>query len=213
MAVFFFGLLFMIMGHQQAMPALFEDRLMFYRERGAKAYGALPYWFSSFIFQIPMLVFNVLFFSILTYTMCGFTTAEGHFGAYYLINLLSSMTGLFVCQMLAAVSATGVQAVQLFPVALFSAVVFAGYIVYIPTFPDWLRVWAPYVSFVRYSFQALVLNEFSGNTDLENTEYWINELGFDTFTRDECWPVVLFFAFFFAGSTLAALKFVNFEER
>ncbi|CAM9157731.1 unnamed protein product [Ectocarpus fasciculatus] len=213
MAVFFFALLFMILGHQQAIPALFEDRLMFYRERGAKAYGALPYWFSSFIFQLPMIVLNVLLFSGITYGLCGFNPADGHFGVYYLVMTLSSITGLFVCQTLAALSRTGAQAVQMFPVALFSAVVFAGYIVYIPTFPDWLRAWAPYISFVRYAFQSLVLNELAGNDDIDNTEYYIDEMGFGSMARDDCWPIVILFAFFFAGTTLVALKYVNYEER
>jgi hypothetical protein len=29
--------------------SVFDDRLLFYRERGAGVYGSLPYWFSSSI--------------------------------------------------------------------------------------------------------------------------------------------------------------------
>jgi len=58
-----------------------------------------------------------------------------------------------------------------------------------------------------------VLNELSGNPDVDNSDYYISEMGFDTLTRDECWPIVLVFAIFFACTTLAALKFVNYEER
>ena len=41
-----------------------------------------------------------------------------------------------------------------------------GFIVYIPKFPSWLGSWAPYVSFMRFSFQALTLNEFQDNSAL-----------------------------------------------
>ena len=213
MAVFFFSLMFMIMGHQQAIPLLFEDRLMFYRERGAKAYGAIPYWFSSFIFQLPMIVVNVLLFAAITYDMCGFNTADGHFGVYYLVMLLVSITGLFLCQLLAALSISAQSAIQFFPVALFFSVSFAGYIVYIPSLPDWLRGWAPYVSFLRFAFQTLVLNEFVGNPDVNNGDYYIDAMGFGSFERDDCWPIVIIFTLFFAAATLGALRFINYEER
>jgi ABC-type multidrug transport system permease subunit len=213
LAVFFFSLMFMIMGHQQAIPLLFDDRLMFYRERGAKAYGALPYWISSFIFQLPMIILNVLVFCAITYNMCGFTSEDGHFGVYYLVHMLVSITGLFLCQFLAALSVSAQSAIQFFPVALFFTVSFAGYIVFIPTFPTWLRVWAPYISFLRFAFQALVLNEFSGNEDINNGGFYIEQMGFDTYTRDECWPIVIVFTLFFAFATLGALKYVNYEQR
>mmetsp|Transcript_1087 Transcript_1087/g.1754 ORF Transcript_1087/g.1754 Transcript_1087/m.1754 type:complete len:1273 (+) Transcript_1087:64-3882(+) len=211
LAVMFFAIMFMILGHQQAIPALFEDRLLFYRERGAKAYGAFPYWVSSFYLQLPQGILNVLVFSAIAYYMCGFV--EGHFGPFFLALLLSSWTGLFCCQTIAALAPTGQAAINFFPVSLFITVVFAGFIVYIPTFPLWLRCWAPYVSFMRFAFQAMVLNEFSGNEDLENSDYFIDELGFDSYSRDYCLSVIPIFTAFFAAAVLIALKYVNWEER
>jgi ABC-type multidrug transport system permease subunit len=211
LAVFFFSLMFMIIGHQQAIPALFEDRLLFYRERGAKAYGALPYWISSWFLQLPMIMINVLVFSAITYSMCGFV--DGHFGPFYLALLLISWAGLFTSQAIAAGSPTGQSAINLFPVSLFATVVFAGFIVYIPTFPVWLRCWAPYISVMRWGFQALVLNEFSGNDDLVNSEYFINELGFQKYDRDYCIGVIPIFITILASLCLIFLKFLNWEER
>lgn len=213
MSLMFFSLMFMILGHQQAIPALFEDRLLFYRERGAGAYGAVPYFVSAFFLQVPMITINTLVFAAISYNMAGLWDEDGHFGVYWLVMWLTSLTGLFVCQTMAAVSPTGQAAINFFPVSLFMAVAFAGYIVYIPTFPTWLRAWAPYISFMRWSFQALVLNEFSGNSNLEAASYFIDELGFDTYSRDECVPVLLFFIAAFAAIVLGSLKYINFEER
>jgi len=211
LAVLFFSLMFMILGHQQAIPALFEDRLLFYRERGAKAYGAIPYWISSWYLQLPQTMINVLIYGSIVYSMCGFV--EGHFGPFFLSLLLTSWTGLFVCQAIAALSPTGQAAINFFPVSLFITITFAGFIVYIPTFPLFLRVWAPYVSFMRWAFQALVLNEFSGNEDLENGDYFISEMGFESYDRDYCLSIIPIFTFLFAGLGLYALRFINWEER
>jgi ABC-type multidrug transport system ATPase subunit len=211
MAVFFFSLMFMILGHQQAIPALFEDRLLFYRERGAKAYGAIPYWISSWYLQLPQTMINVLIYSAILYPMCGFV--DGHFGPFFLALLLTSWTGLFVSQLIAALSPTGQAAINFFPVSLFVTVTFAGFIVYIPSFPLWLRVWAPYISFCRWSFQALVLNEFSGNEDLANGDYFLSEMGFQSYDRDYCLSVIPIFTIIFAALGLFSLRYVNWEER
>lgn len=205
--------MFLVLGHQQAIPALFEDRLLFYRERGAGAYGALPYWISSFFLQLPAITIDVLVFSAISYSLAGLRTHEECFGAYYIVMLLISWTGLFVAQTMAALSPTGQAAINFFPVSLFISVAFAGYVVYIPSFPTWLRAWVPYISFMRWGFQALVLNEFSGNPNLIYSQYYIDEMGFDTYSRDECIPILIIFVALFASIVLTALKYVNFEER
>eukprot|EP00339_Tiarina_fusa_P028192 CAMPEP_0117059962 /NCGR_PEP_ID=MMETSP0472-20121206/41684_1 /TAXON_ID=693140 ORGANISM="Tiarina fusus, Strain LIS" /NCGR_SAMPLE_ID=MMETSP0472 /ASSEMBLY_ACC=CAM_ASM_000603 /LENGTH=147 /DNA_ID=CAMNT_0004777939 /DNA_START=32 /DNA_END=475 /DNA_ORIENTATION=- len=147
--------------------------------------------------------------------MCGFTTAEGHFGPYYCALLFCSWTGLFLCQLIASLAPTGQAAINIFPVSLFAAVIFAGYIIFIPEFPTWLEAWGPYVSFMRFGFQAMVLNELVGNPDLSAySNQFIEDLGFDDYSREECLsiiPVVFFLTFCFG--ILLALKYVNWEER
>lgn len=186
---------------------------MFYRERGAKAYGPLSYWFSSWFLQLPMVLLNVLIFSVIVYNMVGFTDADGHFGCFFITMMLTSWTGLFTCQMMAALASTAQAAINFFPVSLFITVAFGGYIVYIPSFALWIRVWAPYLSFLRYAFQALTLNEMRGNPDLDRGEDFIEELGFDTIDRDTCVGLILLFTAFFATALLLALKYINYEER
>lgn len=42
--VIFFSLIFVIIGNQEGIPRVFNDRLMFYRERSAGVYGTFEYW-------------------------------------------------------------------------------------------------------------------------------------------------------------------------
>lgn len=201
----------MILGHQQAIPALFEDRLIFYRERGSRAYGPLPYWISSWFLQIPIVALNVLVFSIVVYFMTGLKS--GGFGLFCGVLIITSWTGLFVCQLIASVSPSAQSAISGFPVALFFTITFAGYMIFIPTFPDWLSSWAPYISFMRFSFQALVLNEFNDNSALPYSQEYINSLGFQDYTASQCAPVPLVFLVVFAALLLLALRSINYEER
>lgn len=46
MSCLFFAALVCLSSHQQSIPLFFQDRLLFYRERGAGVYGAVEYWTS-----------------------------------------------------------------------------------------------------------------------------------------------------------------------
>lgn len=48
----FFSLVFVTLGNQQNIPKIFQDRLLFYREKGGGVYGAAPYWWSIVFGQV-----------------------------------------------------------------------------------------------------------------------------------------------------------------
>lgn len=134
--------MFMIIGHQQAVPAIIDERLVFYRERGAKAYGALSYWVSCWLMQIPIILWNVLLFSIILYKMAGLNDhSSNNFGYFYLIMLMTSYCGYFVACFISSISPSTQAALSYYPIVLFFAVSFAGFLVYLPQFPAWLGDW------------------------------------------------------------------------
>ena len=149
-ALFFFSIMFFCMGHMQAIPAMFEDRLLYSREKGAQAYGAVPYWVSSFFFQLPLICINILIFASVVYPLSGLRSDPGCFGIYVLVNALVSITGFFNCQLLACLAPSAQIAVQFFPIAFFFTTTFAGYVVYIPTFPEWLKQWVFFNSMFHF---------------------------------------------------------------
>lgn len=40
LSLLFFAIMFVMLGNQQVIPSVFEDRLLYYREKGAHVYGA-----------------------------------------------------------------------------------------------------------------------------------------------------------------------------
>lgn len=213
LGLFFFTLMFMIIGHQQAVPAMLDERLIFYRERGSKAYGALSYWVSSTLIQIPLIVFNVFIFSVILYYMVQLNNADGCFGYFYFMLTLTSFCGYFAACLISSIAPSTQAALSYYPIVLFFSVSFAGYLVYIPELPDWLGDWAPYISFMRYGFQGLTLNEFQGNADLSYQATYIDMLGFNLLDKTDCAGYLMMFVCIYAVSFLVMLKFVNFEER
>jgi hypothetical protein len=104
-------------------------------------------------------------------------------------------------------------AINLFPVTLFLSIAFSGYIVYIPSFAQWLRCWAPYASFMRWGFQSLVLTQFDIESGLEYGPLYLGVLGFDTFSKDTCLPIIALFAAFFSIVAVHCLRNINHDER
>ncbi len=203
----------MTIGHQQVMPIIFDERLIYYREKSAGAYGAFPYWISGMFLRIPLIIVSVLVYSGILYHLAGFNPSAYRFLYFYYFCCVSSFTGFFMCQLLAAITPTAAAGLNMFPMTIYFAMAFGGYATYIPVMPVWLRVWAPYASFFRWGFQGLALNELQENNALSGSQYYINELGFDTFNRKDCAIIVPIFTIITGLSVFLALKFINFEKR
>ena len=137
--------------------------------------------------------------------------------------MLTSVTALFYCQLLAALLPDAQTAVALFPATLFFFIAFGGFIAPIPNLPSWLGSWAPLVSFVRWSYQALIINEFEGNptnvwpTELAlqaNPEFmFLNRLGFNGYNKWYSVPILLLNCVILRIMTYYVLKYVNHEKR
>lgn len=213
LSLIFFSLMTLVLGHQQAIPLIFEDRLLFYREKVVGCYGAFPYWVSTLVINVPVVFINELLYSLLVYYMGGLSNEHGHFGVFFYNMLFASASSMFLCLAVAAASPDASTAMNVFSTIVYIIFFISGYVVYLPSLPLILKNWAPYLSFMRWAFQATVLNEFTVNDDLPNSEYYIDELGFDEYTRDQSSGILVVFLLFYAFAYLAALKYINWESR
>ncbi|CAN0027756.1 unnamed protein product [Discosporangium mesarthrocarpum] len=225
--ILFFSLVFIMLSNQQNIPYIFQDRLQYYREKGAGVYGEFPYWWSITLAQVPLAVLNSVIYSSLVYWMCGLNNSDpGRFGYFTGVMILSNLVALSFCQMLASFTRLEETAVALFPVALFSFIAFGGFIVRLPTLPEYLRAWAPTISFVRWALQGLVVNEFEGNdrvfpipeaipvTPDEVFRSFLAAYGFDNgISKLTVLPILVANLFVFRVLTLMFLRLVNFEKR
>lgn len=61
-----------MLGNQQNIPRIFQDRLLFYREKGAGVYGSVEYWWSIVIAQVREAVLRFRSFSSLFFGLSQF---------------------------------------------------------------------------------------------------------------------------------------------
>ena len=213
LALLFYALMFVMFSNIQHTTVVFENRLCFYRERAANAYGALPYFISTFVVSIPASFVNVLVFSAVLYNMAGLYPSAGRFWFFFAVLFACSLTGLFLCHLVANNSSSISSTLAVLPIFIFLNVMLSGYIVLLPDLPLWISTWAPLLSFMRWSFQALVLNEFVGNPSLPYGEFYLTDLDFLSPDKDTCLGILCFFTVTFMVTTILTLKYINYDKR
>jgi hypothetical protein len=95
--------------------------------------------------------------------VCVRVCTTERFGYFAVVVMFCSLCGLYFCQLVSLLVPSPQISVSIFPAALFVIVAFAGFVVRLPYLPDFLSSWAPTLSFARWAFQGLVINEFQGN--------------------------------------------------
>jgi ABC-type multidrug transport system permease subunit len=213
LSLFFFSLIFNIVEYEEVIVELQQDRLIFYRERGARAYGAFSYWI-SFIYLKPFIIFvNVFTYSLVLYYMAGLRSTSEAFGFFVFVLYISSLIAFSVYQIFSGISPSSQVGVSLSAIFVFLTFSFAGFAVYLPRFPIWLGNWGPPICLMRFSFQALTLNEFDHNDSLPYEASYVENLGFNTLSKEDCAVFLVLFLIAYALLAFLPLKYLSFEKR
>ena len=133
------------------------------RERQTRSYSLGIYYLTTFISSLPIqVVFPVIFGSIL-YWIVGLNPAGDRFLWFLLITVLTNFSSIglgFLCGC-AAPSVEAATTIGQTLVALM--ILFSGFFIHVDSLPVWLR-WITYISTIRWSFMAFMINEFKGET-------------------------------------------------
>lgn len=213
LSLLFFSLLLQMMSQMDTISAMMEDRLMFYRERGASAYGPFAYWVSLWVPQVPCMFMNVILYCAVMYPMAGLRPESDAWGTLFFFMLFANYCSMFGAFTISAIAASTQVALSYFPIFLLFNMAYAGYLMIIKDLPIWQGAWLPYICMLRYAFQGLVLNEFADNDDLPLGDELIRKLGFGIMTLEGCVGLMFVMLGFFALTLYIALSYVDFEQR
>lgn len=214
--VFYFQLIYLIIPHLEDITGLQKDRSLFYRERSAGAYSPFAYWISRLLITIPFNVIGLFINVVLTYYACGLRDTDTGGGGYFLylftIFIITDTLGHLLAQITSNITPSVQVATDVYPIFVFSLASFEGFLIFLPNFPNWIS-WAAYFSFLRYSFQGLILNEFSGNDELPLSSTYIHNLGFEGLTTGSCFVILMIFVVLFCIAAYLTLYYIRFERR
>ncbi|XP_061336750.1 pleiotropic drug resistance protein 1-like isoform X2 [Gastrolobium bilobum] len=200
-------------------PVVAVERTVFYREKAAGMYSALPYAFSQILVELPYIFAQAVTYGLIVYAMMGFDwTAEKFFWfLYFMFFTLCYFT--FYGMM--SVAVTPNHHVASIVAAAFYAIwnLFSGFIVARPSIPVWWRwyYWACPVAWTIYGLIASQFGDITTGMESENgksVKAFLEEFyGFKHDFIGVCAVVVPGIALLFAFTFAVAIKAFNFQKR
>ena len=139
--------------------ALYQERPMMNRERGAGLYGMFPYFVALFLEEFPFIVLRSITFVTLTWWPIGFPYVASRFFFYFFLFVVLGIIGLGFGVCTFSIFPTFQVASSFLSLVLPTLTMFSGYLIKRPSIPyHWL--WAYYISPANYAVTASLLNNF-----------------------------------------------------
>ncbi|OIV92096.1 hypothetical protein TanjilG_27251 [Lupinus angustifolius] len=155
-------------------PVVATERTVFYREKAAGMYSALPYAFaqasisslrnlSYVLIELPYVLFQAIVYGIIVYSMIGFEWNVAKVFWYLFIMYFTFLYFTYYGMM--SVALTPNQHISTIVSSAFYAIwnLFSGFIVPRPTMPVWWR-WYSWCNPVAWSLYGLVVSQFGDIT-------------------------------------------------
>ncbi|XP_058182439.1 ABC transporter G family member 7 isoform X2 [Rhododendron vialii] len=161
-----------------------KERAIVDRERAKGSYGLGPYLLSKLLAEIPIGAAFPLLFGTILYPMARLHPNFSRFGKFCGIVTAESFAASAMGLTVGAMVSTTEAAMALGPSLMTVFIVFGGYYVNAENTPIIFR-WIPRVSLIRWAFQGLCINEFSGlhfdhqnSFDIQSGEQVLERLSF-----------------------------------
>ncbi|XP_073153582.1 pleiotropic drug resistance protein 1-like [Henckelia pumila] len=212
-SVFFLG----VQIASSVQPVVSIERTVFYREKAAGLYSALPYAFGQAVIEVPYGLAQATIYGTIVYAMIGFEWTVTKF--FWYIFFMSFTILYFTFYGMMAVALTPNLNIANITSYAFYAIwnLFSGFIIPRPRTPVWWR-WYHWANPVAWSLYGLVASQFGDLEEQLNTKQSVAEFVEDYFgfrhdflglTAGVMVGFVVLFAFVFAY----CVKTLNFQRR
>jgi len=139
------------------------EKAVIRKDRSSGAYRLSAYFLAKSTAEIPLDVIYPIVWGSIVYWLVGLNPNIDRFFIY----LFLLVTNVLLAQSFGLAISVAVMNVQkatvLASVVMLASLMVAGFYVATENLPSWIR-WVQYLSFIVYSFAALMLNEFNGQT-------------------------------------------------
>ncbi|KAL6980163.1 transcription factor [Sarracenia purpurea var. burkii] len=198
-------------------PIVAIERTVFYRERAAGMYSALPYAFGQVMIELPYIFVQTILYGIIVYCMIGFdwTVAKFFWYLFFMYFTLVYFTFYGMMTMAATPNPTIASIVSTAFFAIWN--LFSGFVIPKTRIPVWWR-WYYYICPVSWTLYGLVASQFGDIKDKldtgETVEHFLSSyFGFKRdfvgFVAIIIFSIAVLFGFIFAFS----IKVFNFQKR
>ncbi|KAE8144241.1 ABC-2 type transporter-domain-containing protein [Aspergillus avenaceus] len=160
-ALLFFGVLLNAFASALEILTLWQQRPIVEKHDKYALYHPSAEAISSLIVDLPAKALVSIVFNLILYFMTNLRRTPGHFFVFYLFSVTTTLTMSNIFRSIGAVSRTLPQAMV--PTSFFMLVlmIYTGFTIPIRNMHPWFR-WLNYINPIAYSFESLMINEFSG---------------------------------------------------
>eukprot|EP00300_Choanocystis_sp_HF-7_P009316 c16366_g1_i2.p1 GENE.c16366_g1_i2~~c16366_g1_i2.p1 ORF type:complete len:361 (+),score=99.49 c16366_g1_i2:26-1084(+) len=153
-----------VFGSLAVINAFPSERALSLRERAAGSYNVSAYFLSkSLIDSLPQIFYPIIF-STIVYFLVGLRQDNiGHFFVFMAFMMLCNLCATSAALMVSAVCVTTDRSVAVLPMFLEVSRLFGGYFLSPINLPNYF-VWLDALSFYKYAFTGVSLNEWRGLT-------------------------------------------------
>ncbi|XWS16406.1 hypothetical protein CRYUN_Cryun34aG0084600 [Craigia yunnanensis] len=215
-AVLFLG----IQNSSSVQPVVAVERTVFYRERAAGMYSAMPYAVAQILIELPYIFVQSAVYGIIVYAMIGFEWTAAKFFWYLFFMYFTLLYFTFYGMM--AVAVTPNYHIASIVSSAFYGIwnVFSGYIIPRPNIPVWWR-WYYWICPVSWTLYGLFVSQFGDLQDVledgkngETVEQFLRRsYGFRHEFLGVVAAAILGFTVLFGAIFTVSIKVFNFQRR
>ncbi|KAE8678601.1 Pleiotropic drug resistance protein 12 [Hibiscus syriacus] len=217
-AVMFVG----IANSSTVQPIVATERTVFYRERAAGMYSALPYAMAQVSCEVPYVLFQTSYYTLIVYAMVGFEWTAAKFFWFFFVNFFSFLYFTYYGMMTVSITPNH-QIAAVFAAAFYSLFnLFSGFFIPRPRIPKWW-IWYYWICPMAWTVYGLILSQYG---DIEDTikapgivpdpsvkSYIKDQYGYESNFMGPIAGVLIGFAAFFAFMFAYCIKRLNFQTR
>lgn len=138
-----------------------KEKMVTNRERAGNAYNTLVYFLSKYVAELPLNVLPSLLFGTIVYWMAGLN--PDRFGPFFGILLLEVACAIALGLSVSAAAPTVEAASAIGIPFVIVPLLFGGFYINLDSLNSGVDL-VPYISFIKWAFQAMMINEFKGET-------------------------------------------------
>ncbi|CAN6169704.1 unnamed protein product [Urochloa humidicola] len=202
-------------------PIVSIERTVFYRERAAGMYSALPYAIAQVVMEIPYVFVQTTYYTLIVYAMMSFQWTAAKFFWFFFISYFSFLYFTFYGMMTVSISPNH-EVAAIFAAAFYSLFnLFSGFFIPRPRIPRWW-IWYYWICPMAWTVYGLIVTQYGdleqfitvpGESKQTISYYVRHHFGYHRNFMPVVAPVLVLFAVFFAFMYAVCIKKLNFQQR
>ncbi|KAF2323469.1 hypothetical protein GH714_035626 [Hevea brasiliensis] len=145
-------------------PIISVERTVFYRERAAGMYSALPYALAQVICEIPYVLVQTTYYTLIVYAMVAFEWTAAKFFWFFFISFFSFLYFTYYGMMTVSVT-PNLQVASIFAATFYALFnLFSGFFIPRPRIPKWW-IWYYWICPVAWTVYGLIVSQYRDAED------------------------------------------------